>query len=111
MAIYSVSQIPFGIGPNHRSETLNGDYTEREWLALLLAEYDEWTEETIALTENNARWLTYAQGSFVLGTMVIVVAVGVSLTQSSIESETILFLGTSRAALIPIQRVRTDDER
>ena len=38
-AIHSVSRIPYGIGPSHRSEACTGGYAEREWLLLLLGEY------------------------------------------------------------------------
>lgn len=78
-AIYAVTRVPFGIGPLHRTEAVSEAYTEREWLSLLLGEYDRWTTEALELTENNARWLTYVQGSFVFGTCVLFATASVTL--------------------------------
>lgn len=106
VAIYSVSLIPFGVGPTHRLEALDGNYTEREWLTLLLGEYDEWTAEIRALTENNARWLLYVQGAFVGGVMLLAMAVAVSIASLPNRSGGLVLLGGSAVALMTIRRVR-----
>lgn len=111
MGIYSVSLIPYGIGPAHRFEAIEGNYTEREWLALLLSEYDEWTTEVRTLTENNARWLMYVQGAFVGGVMLVATAVAFSLTSVPVWRSGFILLGGSAVALMVIRRVRGDEER
>lgn len=111
MAIYSVSLIPYGIGSAHRFEAIEGNYTEREWLALLLSEYDDWTTEVRTLTENNARWLMYVQGAFVGGVMLVATAVAFSLTSVPVWRSGFILLGGSTVALMVIRRVRGDEER
>lgn len=109
MAIYTVSHVPYGIGPTHRAEAEDGGYSERDWLKLLLEEYDDWSTEVLELTENNARWLTYAQGSFVGGTIVITVAIAASLP--SIGRAGLFASGLVVAVLILLRRVRRGDHQ
>lgn len=109
MAIYSVSHVPYGIGPTHRTEARDGGYSERKWLTLLMDEYDDWSLELLELTENNARWLAYAQGSFVLGTVVIAVAIAIPL--STIGRATVVLSTVLGAGLIVQGRIPTGDDR
>lgn len=57
---------PLGVGHSHRDELRNAKYSEREWLNLLLDEYDEWAEEINDLNENNATWLGRAQSALMV---------------------------------------------
>lgn len=67
IAIFYSSDPPFGIGSTHRDELRSQPYSEREWLTLMLSEYDEWSQELENLTVNNAAWLGRIQFSLVLG--------------------------------------------
>lgn len=111
MAIYSVSNVPYGVGPAHRTEAIDGAYTEREWLTLLLGEYDEWTTEIRTLTENNARWLTYVQGAFVGGVMLVAAAVAISPAGVSIRQGAIPFFAVAAEGLITIRTVCGSEDR
>lgn len=104
MAIYSVSLIPYGIGPAHRLEAIDGYHTEREWLALSSNEYDEWTAEVRALTENNARWPIDVQGAFVGGVMLVATAVAVSTSTVSIWRGGFVLVVGSAVALLTMRR-------
>lgn len=105
MAIYSVSNVPYGVGPTHRTEAINGAYREREWLTLLLGEYDEWTAEIRTLTDNNARWLTYVQGAFVGGVMLVAAAVAISLVGVSIRRGALPYIVAAAVGLMAIRTV------
>lgn len=67
IAIFNSSDPPFGIGSTHRKEIQREAYSEREWLVLMLEEYDAWTEEIRALNSNNAAWLGRIQLAFAIG--------------------------------------------
>jgi hypothetical protein len=62
---YSQSDMTFGVGSLHRDEVREQSYTEREWLGLLLEEYDEWTSEMRYVNSRNASIVTVTQ--FLLG--------------------------------------------
>lgn len=61
IALYSSTDITFGIGDAHREELANTSYTEREWLRLLPDEYADWSETMEILNETNAERLLFAQ--------------------------------------------------
>lgn len=61
IALYSSTDITFGIGDGHRDELANTAYTEREWLKLLLTEYADWSDTMERLNETNAERLLIAQ--------------------------------------------------
>lgn len=66
IGIYDASDLSFGVSENHRSELKKANYTEREWLNLLLDEYNDWTDEADGIIENNAKWLSRIQVGFVI---------------------------------------------
>lgn len=85
VAIYSVSHVSFGVGPAHRSEVRDGAYSEREWLNLLLDEYDEWERDVVELNENNAVWIGRTQHALGLAvTYLFVASVAVSTPISAL---------------------------
>lgn len=60
-ATYIASDMTFGVGRSHRAEIRSENYSEREWLFVLLDEYDKWTGEMRRTNESNARNLQAAQ--------------------------------------------------
>lgn len=64
--VYAVSDLSVGIGPSYRSEIRSQGYTEREWLEILLGDYDHWTNSMRQINENNAFYLTVTQALLAL---------------------------------------------
>lgn len=61
IGVYMETDIPYGVGESHREEVVEGGYTEREWLNVLLEEYNVWTESVRVTNELNASWVNRAQ--------------------------------------------------
>lgn len=60
LGVYVETDVPVGIGPGHRRVQTQA-YTEREWLDVLLDEYDDWTDDATASNDLNALWLSRAR--------------------------------------------------
>lgn len=60
--VYVMSDLTYGIGASYRDELRHEGYTEREWLEVLLDDYDSWTGSMRKITDNNAFYLTVTQG-------------------------------------------------
>lgn len=63
--IYVASDLTYGIGGSYRDEISREGYSERDWLKVLLRDYDAWTDSMRETNENNAFHLTVAQGLLV----------------------------------------------
>lgn len=90
--MYVETKIPFGVGRGHRREVTTQSYSDREWLGVILDEYDRWTDEASASNDSNALWLGRAQASMVIGVGYLFVSVLVLITQLTAERA---FLGSS----------------
>lgn len=77
IALYSSTDVTFGIGDSHREELASTAYTEREWLTLLFDEYAVWSATMQRANENNAERLLLAQLS--LSTALLSLLLAVSL--------------------------------
>lgn len=73
---YTTSDMEFGIGPVHRDEVVSWEYSEREYLGLVLAGYDEWTSEMRAVTADNANFVFRTQLFLVASLVSIAIAGG-----------------------------------
>lgn len=62
-----------------RRETRTQTYTEREWLLVVLAGYDEWIETAKGATARNASRLLFAQVTLVCAFLSLLAAVGLSV--------------------------------
>lgn len=58
---YTASMPRFGVGANHHEEIISSTYSEREWLELLLDEYDKWHGEMAVAVDAKARQVFGAQ--------------------------------------------------
>lgn len=74
---YTASMPRFGVGANHHQEVISSTYSEREWLELLLDEYDKWHGEMTAAVDAKARQVFGAQ--FLLLTSLAVLFTAVTL--------------------------------
>lgn len=92
LGVYVETDVPFGVGPGHRREVRTQAYTEREWLHVVLDEYDEWTDDATASNDLNALWLSRAQVSMAIGVGYLFVSVLAVTTPLSAE---VAFLGSS----------------
>lgn len=92
LGVYVETDVPFGIGPGHREEVTPLVYSEREWLEVLLAEYDEWTDDAIVSNDLNAAWLGRAQASMAIGVGYLLVSILALTTPISAE---VAFLGST----------------
>lgn len=61
VGVYTVSQPRYGVTDSHHREVTEMPYTEREWLGLMLEEYDEWSDELAVLNAENARLVFLTQ--------------------------------------------------
>lgn len=61
VGVYTVSQPRFGVTDSHHREVTEMPYTEREWLGLMLDEYDKWRGELEVLNAENARHVFLTQ--------------------------------------------------
>lgn len=73
----TMTTYPVGIGSGHRADAKT--QREAEWLAALLDEYDEWTEETGAVLEQNFAYLFLAQATLILGMLQLLAAAGMTI--------------------------------
>lgn len=74
IGVYVASDITVGIGSDYRTELRMQGYTEREWLEVLLDDYDEWTRSLRRIHENNALYLTVSQILLGVGLVLLVAA-------------------------------------
>ena len=81
--IYVVSDLTYGIGPSYRTEVREAGYSECEWLAVLLSDYDAWTRSMREINDNNAFFLT--------------------VTQSLLAAALVLLLGATSLLVLPLQ--------
>lgn len=72
--VYVVSDITFGIGPSYRDEVCRSEYSEREWLELLLNDYSRWTRAMREVNASNAHSLTIAQGLLAVALVMLLAA-------------------------------------
>lgn len=84
MAVYLVTEIPFGVSESHRSEVTDQKYSEEEWLEVLLDEYDSWIETAREINDSNALWLGRAQIAMVIGVSYLFVTTFVLVTPVSV---------------------------
>ena len=92
LGVYVETDVPFGVGPGHRREVTSQAYSEMEWLEVLLAEYDRWTDDARAANGVNALWLGRGQASMAIGVGYLFSSV-VGLTTPLSAEQT--FLGSS----------------
>lgn len=92
LGVYVETDVPFGVGPGHRREVTTQAYSEMGWLVVLLAEYDEWTDDARAANGVNALWLGRAQASMAIGVGYLFTSVIGLTTPLSAEQA---FLGSS----------------
>lgn len=50
---YSASEPDFGVSDGHRSDVVEGEFSEKEWLLFQLGEYNEWIRNMREMTEKN----------------------------------------------------------
>jgi hypothetical protein len=50
---YSASEPDLGVSDGHRTDVVEGEFNEREWLLFQLGEYNEWIRNTRTMTEKN----------------------------------------------------------
>lgn len=74
---YSASVPKMGIGRGYYEDILQEDYTEEEWLEVLIAGYDEWQTETAATVEDSVRLLNWTELFLAIG--VVFLGLGVIL--------------------------------
>lgn len=72
---YGSSSLEIGTSREYVAEVLEAPYSEKEWLAVLLAGYHEWIEDVSRLNATNARLLTLVQGFAGLG--IVLISLGV----------------------------------
>jgi hypothetical protein len=73
---YSASEPDFGISDDHRTDVVDGEFTEKEWLLFQLGEYNEWIGNMRSLTEKNVLGLhltLYTETAGVLALLLSVV--------------------------------------
>lgn len=77
----TMTTYPIGIGPDHREDAK----TQRsdEWIATLLDEYDEWSEETGAVLEQNFAYLFFSQATLILGMLQLLAAAGMTILHNA----------------------------
>lgn len=92
LGVYVETKIPFGVGPGHRREVTMQSYSDREWLGVLLDEYDRWTDEASDSNESDALWLSRAQASMAIGVGYLIVSVLILISPLSAERA---FFGSS----------------
>lgn len=73
----AVTEFPTGIGSPHREEAKSGAYTEREWLMLMLSEYDSWVDEVEQEVEQNVVYLEETMLLLLVGLLLLSLAAGV----------------------------------
>ncbi|GGL25966.1 hypothetical protein GCM10009037_07000 [Halarchaeum grantii] len=103
---YTVSDIPYGIGPSYRDEVRRG-YSEREWIHELLEGYDEWSEYLEEEEARNRRYLDVTQFSLFTGSGMLSLSAGVLILRavtdlSSPVAATTLVIALS--VLLPLLR-------
>lgn len=65
VATYTLSDMSFGVGSDHRREVSEGNYSEEEWLLLLFEEYDRWSSEMAQVNQDNASRLFVSQAALI----------------------------------------------
>lgn len=71
---YSDSRPELGVSEDHRRAVVNGEYTEREWVAFQLDEYNEWTGNMTDKIRRNAIGLNTALFTLSTGVVSLTVA-------------------------------------
>ncbi len=75
---YSVSDLPFGVGNDHRADALTEDYSHREWLEFQLNEYDDWTTDAADVNRKNVLGLHLTQFCLFFGLVLLLASVLIS---------------------------------
>lgn len=83
LAVYLVTEIPFGVGESHRSEVTDQTYSAEEWFEVLIDEYDSWIETSREIKESNALWLSRAQFAMAIGVAYLFITTFVLVTPIS----------------------------
>lgn len=79
IVIYTVSGVPDGISRSHQRDVIEHDFSEGEWLFVLLGGYVEWIEAVSRTNNRNAMILTAVQSLLALGLALLVFAVALSV--------------------------------
>lgn len=74
---YTVSNPNFGVDASHRRELQERPYTEREWLNLMLDEFEQWSHEMEAINAKNAQHVFQTQ-TLLIGSLAVLL-VGTTL--------------------------------
>lgn len=72
---YSASEPDLGISDDHRTDVVEGEFTEREWLLFQLGEYNEWTGNMQSLTKKNVIWLHLTLFTATAGVVALLISV------------------------------------
>lgn len=67
---YTVTEPRFGVDGSHHREVTVTPYSEREWLTLLLGEYEKWTDEMTETNTANANYV-YQTQALMAGSLVV----------------------------------------
>ncbi len=81
IGIYTVTDVPLGIGDSFRQEVTEGEYSEREWSSVLLAGYSEWSEDVREHNERNTDLLNRIQLLLICGLLLLVLAAFILVAQ------------------------------
>jgi len=73
---YSDSETVYGPEPALRREVLDYEYSERQWLVMLLNGYDEWIDVMERVNKRNAKHLSRVQYLLVLSLFFLLLALG-----------------------------------
>lgn len=72
---YSASEPDFGISDDHRTDVVDGEFTEKEWLLFQLGEYNEWIGNMRSLTEKNVLGLHLTLFTATAGVLALLLSV------------------------------------
>ena len=78
---YSSTNIEAGIGKSDIQRLIDGKYTEKEWLILLLRSEGEWMEENEKRLQQNTRWLFVAHFFLIAGVIFVVAGVVIGVLE------------------------------
>lgn len=70
MGAYTVTEPRFGVDGSHHREVTATRYSEREWLTLLLGEYEKWNTEMTETNMANANYV-YQTQALMAGSLVV----------------------------------------